>query len=258
MIRAVEAHTLVCGKTRSGKTYLGYKLFGAHTGPAIFCDIQWQRYGEADADVYSVEELVDVLVAHNPDDPWPKIRWLLDNYDEAQTLVPYLKDVHRTHHLRGRTLPVMAVFLDEIWRIAPNWADPRNPAVRIFSEGMQHNLMGVAITQWPSSTSRLIRMNSFDVYLFYLNPQEQAVVERDYHLVPPDWSWLEPMNYHYWRYDGDWWRGDQNGIEVRFPEPGRAVSGYTSPEALRGEDEGRVLQRGTRRGDEPEPQTPAV
>lgn len=230
MIRAVEVPTFIVGKTQSGKTWRAYRLFEAHEGPAIFADVQWQSYGEADVEVVSdprrpgssVAEIVDAFSRRRPGDRWPHVRWLPDltfYEDELRVLVDYFKDVHRTYHLRGRRLPTLAIFMDEIWRTAPVWADARNPAVRVFTEGLQHRIVGVGLSQWPAQTSRLIGGNSYAWLIYHLNPKELADLNRVYHLEAPSWEWVADLgSRHYWKYDGYWWRGDENGLEVRVEE----------------------------------------
>ena len=214
----VDRHTFIVGKTGSGKTYRSYRLLEAHQGPAIFCDFEWTK-GVADFDFETtdVDEVVDVLRDTKPGGD-VRIRWLLDDYgDDFGDLVEYLKDVHRGWHLRDRPLPKLALFMDEVHRIAPTWADARNPGVRVFTEGRHHNLFGVGVTQWPAQTSRLIGMNAYDWYVYFLNPKELATLSQYYHMDVPDIGWLSIDGHTYFRYSSDggtWWRGSSTGVET--------------------------------------------
>jgi hypothetical protein len=218
----VGATTFIVGKTRSGKTFRAARLFEEHEGPAIFCDVQGFSLREplgATHRCLSADEVIGTLASSSSEQGWPHILWLLDNYEELDTVFGYLKWAHKQATMDQQIPPAMAVFVDECWRVAPTWADARNPCVRLFTEGLQHNLFGVAISQWPAQTSRLIGGNTYDWYIYALSPKDMQVVSSLYRMDPPDWNWvLLPQEHHYWRYDGRWFQGDAEGIESEVPE----------------------------------------
>ena len=74
----------------------------------------------------------------------------LDHYDGLEQLVGFLHATHLKAHYAGRTLPKMALFLDEVSMAADRFADAENPAVILFTRSYGHNLIGVAITQRPA------------------------------------------------------------------------------------------------------------
>ncbi len=216
----VEQPTVIFGKNQSGKTWRAFHLWNAHQGPAIFADIQWRSYVPATHTVYSIEDVVGVLndVSRRDGGTWdaPKINWRIDNYAELGPLVDYLLAVHKQRHIEGLGLPCVALFMDEVWRVAGRGADATNPAVRVFTEGNQHRVMGVAISQWISQVAHLIPGNAYEFYVFDLWERDLELLRQIYRMEPPDPRWLG--DYRYWRYDGGWWKGDANGVELRYDQ----------------------------------------
>jgi hypothetical protein len=213
----VERPTVIFGKTQSGKTYHAFRLFERHQGPAIFCDIQWRRF-RTGLQALTFEEIVSLLKKWK-DGPAPHIIYLPRDYGELARLIPYLLDVHRLRHLEGRPLPTMAVFLDEMNLAANRWSPDDLPAIRLFTQGYQHKVVGVGIVQWPSQMNRMVMVNAIDQVYFALNPREELTLSRDYRIDIPDRSWNAYRTYRYWRYDGDWYKGDRDGEETPHSGP---------------------------------------
>jgi hypothetical protein len=162
-----------------------------------------------------VEDVVGVLADRHA---WkaapPKVLWLLDRYDDLGRLVDYLLGVHRAWHVAGARPPTLALFLDEVWRAAPRAADANEPAVRVFTEGFQHGVVGVALSQWVGQVASLIPGNAYEYYIFDLWDKDAELLRSYYRMEIPDEAWLRGGRYRYWRYDGTWWRGDAEGREV--------------------------------------------
>lgn len=223
----VSVPTVIFGKTQTGKTYKGFKLAMAHDGPVVFCDVQWRQYQEMQK-AYTVREVIALL--HNQ--PEARVDFLLDSYETIGVLIGYLLDVHRKAHVEGRSYKPILIVFDEVWRTAPQWADATNPAVRVFTEGLQHGVIGLAVSQWASQTATLIRRQAYEWYIFALNPADYATLG-EYGMVIPDETWAtvrqhkcggvtpglggmtctEPTNHRYWRYDGDWYTGEYDDTE---------------------------------------------
>lgn len=127
----------------------------------------------------------------------------------------YLLRVHKEAHLADVSLPTAAVFIDEVSLVADRYADASNPAVRLFTQGYQHRVIGTAITQRPALTSRHIIENAWEAYIFNPGPIGAETLE-SYGWRVPDWAWVStPRSYRYWRYAGSGWlRGDAGGVEV--------------------------------------------
>lgn len=209
--------TVIVGQTQSGKTYRAFHLFEVHDGPAIFYDTQWRGrdYSPRSVRASSFDSIRDALVAWHPNDPPPRIVFEPVNHDDFPVLVDSLIRVHLQAHVAGYTPPKLAIFVDEVSLLAGRSADASNAAVRLFTQGYQHGVIGVAITQRPALTTRNIIEQAWEAYLFSPGPVGSQVLE-DYGWVPPDWGWVAvPRSYHYWRYDGaGWLRGDSGGVEV--------------------------------------------
>lgn len=217
----MENPTVLIGQTQSGKTFRAFRLFEVHPGPAIFYDAQWRGrdYLPRAVRASSFGAVRDLLVAWKPDEPPPRIVFEPLNHDDLPLLVDALIRVHLEAHIQGRQPPKLALFLDEVSLVAGRGAGAENAAVRLFTQGYQHGVIGVAITQRPALTTRNIIEQAWEAYLFSPGPVGAQVLE-DYGWVPPDWSWVAvPRSYHYWRYDGNaWLKGDSGGVEVAVAE----------------------------------------
>lgn len=227
----VNVPTVVLGKTQSGKTRKAFDLAMAHDGPVIFCNVQWRNYRTM-AVTYELRQVVAHLRQGSMSEGPVRVDYRLDGYDHIDRLIDYLLGVHREGHVQGVVVPTVLVVFDEVWRVAPRWADASNPAVRVFTEGLQHGVVGMAISQWASQTSRLILGNAYEWYFFALWPADVDLLARDYRMEVPDSTWAQirehscgdkcavPASHRYWRYTGDWLRGDADGREERIePEP---------------------------------------
>ncbi len=223
----VNGHVFVIGKTGTGKTTLGGRLFDEHPGPAIFCDVQGARVGDADHEISRIEDVWAILKSSWRDGP--HIRWLVEDYRGVDRLIVDLQRAHRPGYLKRQEIPVIALVLDEVHLGAPTWADTRTPVVQVFTRGRQHNLFGIGITQWVSQAARVIRANVTTYYLFAQHPQELEILRSEYRLEIPDPEWIKPrpgvtpgeeLNHNYYRYDGRWFKGDQDGHELEISAAG--------------------------------------
>lgn len=228
----VNVPTVIIGKTQTGKTFRAFDLAMGHDGPVVFADVQWRGYRTMEI-AYTLDEVIARLHAGSVSKVASRIDYRLDDYRSLGALVDYLLGVHRSAHIKGQHPRPVLLVLDEVWRVAPQWADANNPAVRIFTEGFQHGVIGLAISQWASQTSRLILGNAYEWYIFAVWPKDAALLAEAYRMELPDPGWAivrehecgercaAPENHRYWRYTGDWLRGDAGGHEERVtPEPG--------------------------------------
>ena len=212
----VNAPTFFFGQNQSGKTYRAFRLWERHKGPAVFCNIQWVNYVPSDIRARTAEDVISILSNAKSFANGPKIDWRLRNYNEFGTFLDYALDVHRARHEAGGALPTLAVFVDEVWRIAGRGADANNPAVRLFTEGNQHRVEGVALSQWVSQVSHLIPGNAYEFYIYHLWERDYEILRQIYRMEVPETAWLR--DYHYWHYDGKWYRGYPDGREVAYVE----------------------------------------
>ncbi len=239
----MENPTVIVGQTQSGKTFRAFRLFEVHDGPAIFYDTQWRgrdyladRGGGDGGNLSRVvrassfDSVRETLVAWREGDAPPRIVFEPVNHDDFALLVDALIRVHLVAHIEDRRVPKLALFVDEISLLAGRSADAGNAAVRLFTQGYQHKVIGVAITQRPALTTRNIIEQAWEAYIFSPGPVGAKVLE-DYGWVPPDWSWVtEPRSYHYWRYNGNvWLKGDAGGVEIAVAEVPEVQSDTESP-----------------------------
>jgi hypothetical protein len=241
----VEVPTSLWGRNQSGKTWRAFHLWATHPGPAIFCDIQGRRYGQGQT-ARNVEDVINLLGSSQgtTGPSTNKILWQLDNYDELDMLVDYLLTVHKKARDEGKSIRPVAIFMDEIWRAAGIGEKATNAAVRCFTEGLQHGVIAVSISQWMSQTSRLIGNQSYEYYFFALAPQDYAILRSNYHIDIPNTEWTAPRTYNYWKFvDGEWYRGNAYGVEVKHNVT-RDEMRDVSEEGFGGEDESSVLPDG--------------
>src|SRR5712691_7840219 len=112
----VEVPTVLVGTTQSGKTYRAFRIFESHPGPAIFWDVQWRaaHYSPAATRVGDVAGAALLLERWDGNPPFPRIVIENERYADLDRFVSYLWDAHRGAHVQNRTLPNLALFLDEV------------------------------------------------------------------------------------------------------------------------------------------------
>ena len=217
----VDVPTFMVGMPQSGKTWRSFRLFEAHPGPAIFADIQYRagHYLESPQLVDSVPAILRVLRDWDAKDPPPKLVWRLDTYAELPGLVEPLWRTHKERHVRNEWLPKMAVFLYEISLTARPYATLDDPAVRLFTQCYQHDIIPVGITQRPAMTSRNLLGAAWDLYLFAMTPADMETVRAIHRLDLPEPGWIgDPREHHYFAYrTGQFWKGDAEGVELAMP-----------------------------------------
>ena len=215
----VDVPTVYFGKTQSGKTYRAFESFQLHEGPAVFVDIQWRRYNPGTAIVTDADQVIGQLQSWGNGPP-PKIVWNPDDYGELETLVDYVLAVHKDYHLRyKRPPPPLAIYLDEVSLAVQRGQNDTLPAVRLFTQGYQHNVIGVAISQWVAQIHQMIVINSVDFYIFALNEKDYYLLEQNYKIEVPDQTFAPWKSYAYWRYNGEWFKGYPDGTEMLQAAP---------------------------------------
>jgi hypothetical protein len=217
----VDVPTVYLGTTQSGKTFRAFQTMAQHPGPAIFWDVQWRagHYAPQSTRVADVPGAVDLLVRWDGNPPYPRIVIENERYADLDMLVSYLWGVHRRAHVENRTLPLMAVYLDEVSLAADRYADNENPAVRLFTQCYQHRIVGVALTQRSAQISRNILADAWEYYTFTPGRGDLEVY-RDFGLLPPDVAWtVQPESHHYYRFTpGRVYRGEADGSETEVAE----------------------------------------
>jgi len=213
----MDVPTAIVGITQSGKTWRAFRLFEAHPEIAIFVDVQWraEHYSPGHPIAYDVEEVVEHLRS------WKggplKIVWrgVEEDPEQLDEFIRYALGVHRAAHVRNRPLPRLAIFVDEVSLLADRWAPNENAVVRLFTQGYQHSVIGVVITQRPAQTSRNILGNAWDRYVFSMSAEDVMSLRRVHGWDIPDDDWIvDPKAHRYLVYRGGrWYRGDPQGVE---------------------------------------------
>lgn len=198
----------IAGSSGSGKSTAAWRFYLEKYPRRILLDFTGEWAGNADAVVYSVQELSTKMRQLAPRGRWT-ISAALDGDDDLEELVDYLIPVPHLERSPIRQLGGAVLLVDEVDLIAPPHTARRE--VRTLWRRSRHvGLSIVATTQRPESVSREVSAQSQHVLCLQLI--EPAALEYMSKIMRVDLSGL-PV----------WWRQNPHGGLWRDVMAGRSL-----------------------------------